>query len=98
MESEKGTDRMLVSNALLALTWNYIQPLIEKTREELEMHGEDSAADALEDLLGDEVSSGAPLPTGQSQRQRAVSPRRLILRRCASLCRWPHCPRPIVAR
>ena len=30
MESEKGTDRMLVSNALLALTWNYIQPLIEK--------------------------------------------------------------------
>ena len=60
MESEKGTDRMLVSNALLALTWNYIQPLIEKTREELEMHGEDSAADALEDLLGDEVSSGAP--------------------------------------
>ena len=44
MESEKGTDRMLVSNALLALTWNYIQPLIEKTREELEMHGEDSAA------------------------------------------------------
>lgn len=54
---------MLVSNALLALTWNYIQPLIEKTREELEMHGEDSAADALEDLLGDEVSSGAPLPT-----------------------------------
>ena len=53
MESEKGTDRMLVSNALLALTWNYIQPLIEKTREELEMHGEDSAADALEDLLGD---------------------------------------------
>ena len=66
MESEKGTDRMLVSNALLALTWNYIQPLIEKTREELEMHGEDSAADALEDLLGDEVSSGAPLPTGKS--------------------------------
>ena len=58
---------MLVSNALLALTWNYIQPLIEKTREELEMHGEDSAADALEDLLGDEVSSGAPLPTGKSQ-------------------------------
>lgn len=57
---------MLVSNALLALTWNYIQPLIEKTREELEMHGEDSAADALEDLLGDEVSSGAPLPTGKS--------------------------------
>lgn len=30
------------------------------------MHGEDSAADALEDLLGDEVSSGAPLPTGKS--------------------------------
>ena len=57
---------MLVSNALLALTWNYIQPLIEKTREELEMHGEDSAADALEDLLGDEVRSGAPLPTGKS--------------------------------
>lgn len=57
---------MLVSNALLALTWNYIQPLIEKTREELEMHGEDSAADALEDLLGDEVSSGAPLPTGKA--------------------------------
>ena len=48
MESEKGTDRMLVSNALLALTWNYIQPLIEKTREELEMHGEDSAADSTD--------------------------------------------------
>ena len=30
MESEKGTDRMLVSNALLALTWNYIQPLNRK--------------------------------------------------------------------
>ncbi len=54
MESEKGTDRMLASNALLALTWNYIQPLIEKTREELEMHGEDSAADALEDLHQDD--------------------------------------------
>ncbi|MFR8288890.1 MAG: hypothetical protein ACLU92_07450 [Coprococcus comes] len=64
--NRKKRDRMLVSNALLALTWNYIQPLIEKTREELEMHGEDSAADALEDLLGDEVSSGAPLPTGKS--------------------------------
>ncbi len=31
------------------------------------MHGEDSAADALEDLLGDEVSSGAPLPTGEKR-------------------------------
>lgn len=65
MESMKETDRMQASNELLALTWNYIQPLIEKTREELDKYGEDSAANALEELLGDEISSGTPLPTGK---------------------------------
>lgn len=65
MESPKGTDRVIAANELLALTWNYIQPLIEQTRKELEQHSDEEASDALEELLGSQISGGTPLPTGK---------------------------------
>jgi hypothetical protein len=65
MESPKGTDRVIAANELLALTWNYIQPLIEQTREELEKHSDEEAAESLKELLGNQISGGTPLPTGK---------------------------------
>lgn len=65
MESPKSTDRMLASNELLAVTWEYIQPLIEQTRAELEKHSDEEAAETLEELLGKQISGGTPLPSGK---------------------------------
>lgn len=62
----QGKERFLASNYLLVLCWNYIQPMVEQTRESLKKQDSTQVGDALEDLLRKESGSGSPLPTGKN--------------------------------
>lgn len=62
----QGKERLRASNYLLVLCWNYIQPMVELTRESLKKQDSTQVGDALEDLLRKESGSGSPLPTGKN--------------------------------
>lgn len=62
----QGKERFRASNYLLVLCWNYIQPIVEQTRESLKKQDSTQVGDALEDLLRKESGSGSPLPTGKN--------------------------------
>ena len=62
----QGKERLRASNYLLVLCWNYIQPMVELTRESLKKQDSTQIGDALEDLLRKESGSGSPLPTGKN--------------------------------
>lgn len=62
----QGKERLRASNYLLVLCWNYIQPMVELTRESLKKQNSTQVGDALEDLLRKESGSGSPLPTGKN--------------------------------
>lgn len=62
----QGKERLRASNYLLVLCWNYIQPMVELTRESLKKQDSTQVCDALEDLLRKESGSGSPLPTGKN--------------------------------
>lgn len=64
LESVQGKDRLIAANHLLVLTWRYIKPLVERTRDELKENDDDAVNEFLEKLLGDQIS-GTPLPTGK---------------------------------
>lgn len=62
-----GKERLRASNYLLVLCWNYIQPMIEQTRESLKKQDSTQVGDALEDLLHKESGGSTPLPIGKTE-------------------------------
>ena len=57
---------MAASNHLAVICWKYIEPLVDKMREELEKQDEESAANDLEKILGNELTGASPLPIGKN--------------------------------
>ena len=51
----QGKERLRASNYLLVLCWNYIQPMVELTRESLKKQDSTQVGDALEDLLAERI-------------------------------------------
>ena len=58
-------ERFRATNHILGILWEYIKPLIEDTREKMENASEKDAMQLLEDLLGDQIHGGTPLPSGK---------------------------------
>ena len=63
--SDDMKDRLHAANHILGILWEYIKPLIEDTREKLQNASEDEAEQLLEGLLGSQIHSGTPLPSGK---------------------------------
>ena len=63
--SDDMKDRLTASNHILGILWEYIKPLVEITREKLNHASEDEAKQLLDEVLGDQIQSGAPLPSGK---------------------------------
>ncbi len=66
LNAPEGKARMAASNHLAVICWKYIEPLVDKMREELEKQDEESAANDLEKILGNELTGASPLPIGKN--------------------------------
>lgn len=62
--SDDIKDRFHATNHILVLLWEYIKPLIEETKEQLEKEDEETAEQNLAELLDDQIQGGTPLPSG----------------------------------
>lgn len=63
--SDDIKDRFHATNHVLVILWQYLKPLIEKTKEELERASETQAGESLAETLEKEIKGGLPLPTGK---------------------------------
>lgn len=59
-------ERFQATNIILVILWNYIKPLVEEMEEKLKHQDEKAASEELEEILGNEIKSGTPLPQGLS--------------------------------
>lgn len=66
LNAPEGKARMAASNHLAVICWKYIEPLVDKMREELEKQDEEDAANDLEKILGNELTGASPLPIGKN--------------------------------
>lgn len=66
LNAPEGKARMAASNHLAVICWKYIEPLVDKMREELEKQDEEDAANDLEKILGNELTGTSPLPIGKN--------------------------------
>ena len=67
-------ERFRATNAILVILWEYIKPMIEKTREQLENQNESEVEKSLDKELGEQVKSGNPLPSGKGGKMPANLP------------------------
>lgn len=64
--ADDGKERYMAANYILVILWEYIKPLVEKTKEMLEKESDSAALESLEKLLESEISDGQPLPGGKN--------------------------------
>lgn len=62
--SDDIKDRFHATNHILVLLWEYIKPLIEEMKEQLEKEDEETAKQNLSKLLDDQIQGTTPLPSG----------------------------------
>lgn len=64
--SDDIKERFHAANHMLVFLWEYIKPLIEGTRKEMERTDESTAANELAKLLGKQIQGSTPLPSGKN--------------------------------
>ena len=64
--SDDIKDRFYATNHLLVILWEYIKPLIEETKQNLDQD-EDAAKKALDEILNNQIPGATPLPSGKGE-------------------------------
>lgn len=72
--ADSSKERFRAANSILVILWEYLKPMIERTREQLENQSETEAEETLEEELGEQIKSGSPLPSGKGGKMPANPP------------------------
>lgn len=64
--SDEIKDRFRATNHIIIILLEYIKPLIQETEKRLGQSSETEATEQLEELLGNQICSNSPLPSGRS--------------------------------